>query len=568
MKHLHYRLARPFALLGALVGALAAAAPAQAVQYRFFFGGGAGSAVFKANYDTTGIPKNMDLTQQPVSADLMERIALTVPERKDIRTTATNALIADSESSTLNLTKDADIWMTFLHEGAGYMNSIGYYAYPANSPPAKRDAVDYVVVWPNASYSTSGGNARGLKTGQQVHLGKFTAGTKIGFFLIANGFNGTTGVAEPYPGWVWHSLQSLNMETNPLLRAHMILLRDETNDQFVLGVEDINRENSGCDQDFNDVLISIQANPYDAISKAKIAELIDPADLDKDGVMNSDDDYPRDPLRALRVTYPSDKGRAQLAFEDMWPMEGDYDMNDLLLAYTITEVRDAVGKIRDVEGNFQIKARGSAYSHGFGINFPKLAPSVLQSASVWVDTQASAPLVSEAGQRTLTLVLTQDTKKLASHNPTSRTCYAVKFNAERNCPEVAGPTIHFQATFKDAKTRDELGAAPYNPFIFIAGDRLRETHLPDHPPTDKYKSWLFGWQIEGSNPAIGRYYKTKRGLPWAINVTTEWKQPLEKRPVNECYPAFVNWVNTSGAKDADWYKFPVAGCVFPDPPPK
>jgi LruC domain-containing protein len=386
--------------------------------------------------------------------------------------------------------------------------------------------------------------------------------------VIANGFDATNGVVERTAGWVWHSLQDLNMESNPVLRAHIILLRDETDNQLVMGMEDINRQNSGCDQDFNDVLISIQANPFEAIAKDKIAELVDPGDLDKDGVMNSDDDYPHDPLRALRVTYPNSTGRAQLAFEDMWPMEGDYDMNDLVFAYTLTEVRDAAGKIRDVEGSFQVKARGSAYSHGFGINFPNLVPGDLQSASLWVDDKASKPLVSESGQRSLTLILTEDTKALADKNPGSRTCYSVKFNADLNCPEVKGPTIHFQATFKNALTREELGSAPYNPFIYIVGDRLRETHLADHLPTDKYKPWLFGWQVEGSNPAIGRYFKTKGGLPWGINVTDEWKQPIEKRPVNECYPAFVNWVNTKGAQSADWYKYPVAGCVFPYPPAK
>ena len=573
MKHLEHALTRRLILAAAVAGVLAATTAtamvvSEPIQYRFLFGDDVGAEVYKANHDNQGIPKQMDLTPQPVSADLMQRIAQTLPESKDVRVTGASALIADSDSSTLNLTKDADIWMTFLHEGAGYQNAIGYYAYPAKSPPQSRDDVDYTVVWPNASYSTSGGNTRGLRTGQQVYLGRFTAGTKVGFFLIANGWDFTKGVIERYPGWVWHSLQSLNMETNPLLRAHIILLRDETNEQSVLGVEDINREKSNCDQDFNDVMVSIQANPFEAISKEKIAELVDPADPDKDGVMNSDDDYPQDPLRASRVTYPSSTGRAQLAFEDMWPIEGDYDLDDLVLAYTLTEVRDAAGLIRDLEGSIQIKSRGSAYSQGFGLNFPNLVPEDLASGSLWVDEAASRPLTAEPGQRSLTLLLIEDSKKLADRNPGSRTCYAAKFNAERNCPEVKGPTVHFQVTFKDALTRDALGAAPYNPFIYIVGDRPRETHLPDHLPTDKHKTWLFGWQNEGSDPKIGRYFKTKAGLPWAINLPDEWQQPLEKNPVNNCYPAFVNWVNTAGAKDADWYKSPVAGCVFPYPAPK
>ena len=538
---------------------------ANAFEPRYLLGSGDGYGIqsMQGGYDSSGIPLDEHLTLTPVSATLMDRIALTLPEGKDVRKTGSHSLIADSDASTLHLVKDADVWVTFLHEGAGYKNAFGYYAYPENDPPQSRDEVDYVVVFPNTSFSWHGGNARGLQTGHQVYLGRFTKGTKIGFFTVANGFDSSKGVIERYPGWVWHSLQDLNMEADPSYRAHIVILKDETDDQLVLGVEDINRESSGCDHDFDDVLVSIQANPYEAIATEKIAELIDPDDTDGDLVMNSDDDYPHDPERALRVRYPNDKGRAQIAFEDMWPFEGDYDMDDLVLAYSLTEVRDAAGNIRDLEGSFQIKARGSGYSHGFGLSFPNLPPEILESGSLWVDDQPEIDLVSESGQPILTLILTEDTRALADRNPGTRHCYARKFNVDPYCDEAEGPTIHFRASFTHALTRDELGAAPYNPFIYIKGDRLREIHLPDHPPTGKHKSWLFGWRDEGSDPKRGRYFKTKQGLPWAINLPVEWQQPLEKNPIHHCYPGFVGWVNSRGTGGANWYEKPKEGCVFP-----
>lgn len=579
----HRPIVRSLAVAGALAVLLSTGANASLSggapqewkpgELRFHFGEGYGGEIYRANHDSLGIPKAMDPTTTPVSADLMQRIALVVPEGKDIRATGNAALVADSESSTLSLRQDADIWMTFLHEGAGYRNTVGYYAYPAGDPPQSREEVEYAVVWPNASYSTSGGSTRGLKTGQQVYLGRFAAGTKIGFFAVANGFDSTVGAVDRYRGWVWHSLQALNMESNPLLRAHMILLRDETNEQFVLGIEDINREANACDQDFNDVMVSIQANPFEAIATEKIAELIDPADPDGDGVMSSDDDYPDDPLRALRVTYPNDRARAQLAFEDMWPSEGDYDLNDLVLAYTLTEVRDAQGNIRDLEGSFRIKARGAGYSHGFGLHFPNLPPEVLESASIWVDEQPSRPLEGEVGQGRLTLILIEDSLKLADRNVNTRTCFARKFNADPNCAELPGPTIGFQATFAHALTREELGPAPYNPFVYIVGDRGRETHLADALPTDKViapgvRGTRFGTRDDGYLGTDPRYYKTRRigthgGLPWAMNVPQEWRSPLEKRSVNECYPGLVDWINSGGTRNTDWYRSGIADCVFP-----
>ena len=536
-------------------------------HYEFLFNAKPGKTfdqTYLLNHDSAGIPVDLDQNLVGVDAALMKRIADTLPEQKDIRTQSQN-LIADDDSAVVQLIKPADVWLTFLHEGAAAKNVFGYFTYPEGQPPRSADAIDHIIILPNASYSTAGGSQLGMKTGHRIHLGQFPAATRIGFFVVANGWHSTLGVnsdTQRYP--VFYSLSTLNPEDTVELRKHMVLLKDSWGQRLVLGMEDLRR--SGGDHDFNDVMFAVESNPIDAIKTEEIIELnyVKGSDLDKDGIPDTLDDYPEDPLLTTRVTYPNDKGRAQLSFEDLWPLEGDYDLNDLILAYTLDEGRNAAGEIREIEGHFQVKARGSAYSHGFGINFPQLKPDAIESASVWIDNQPSAPLVSEPGQTSLTLILAEDTKQIAGKNATTRTCYTTKFNADRNCAADQGPTIHFKARFKQALTRQELGSAPYNPFIYIVGDRLRETHLPNHPPTVKHKTWLFGWSNEGSDPAAGRYYKTKdRGLPWAVNLPDEWQQPLEKQQVHLCYPAFVDWVNTSGAAALDWYKTPVAGCVFP-----
>jgi LruC domain-containing protein len=539
--------------------------PASATTaYKFVFSDKPGkdlAETYRLNHDSAGIPLKLDQNLVQVDAALMARIASTLPEMKDIRTQGRD-LIATDDAAVVQLVKPAQVWVTFLHEGAAFKNTFGYFTYPEGSPPKSPAEVEHIVILPNASFSNAGGNAAGMRTGHRIDLGVFPAGIRIGFFVIANGWDGTKGVDPDHNHF--YSLSTLNPEASEDLRKHMVLLKDSWGQRMVLGMEDLMR--TGGDHDFNDVLFAVESNPVEAIKTDKIVELdyLTGSDLDQDGVPDTLDDYPEDPTMTTRVTYPSDKGRAQLSFEDMWPLEGDYDMNDLVLAYTLDEGRDKEGRVRQVTGSFQVKARGSAYAHGFGLNFPKLPADALESASVWVDNQASQPLVSVAGQPSLTLVLTENTLKLAPKNTNTRTCYTTKFNADKNCPEETGPTIHFQARLKQSYTRDEIGAAPYNPFIYIVGDRLRETHLPDQPPTAKSKTWLFGWSNEGSVPALGRYYKTKdRALPWAVNIPAEWKQPLEKQPVHACHPSFVDWVNSSGAKAMDWYKTPVTGCVFP-----
>ncbi len=558
------------ALAAAALAATLAAAPASAAvsapanTYRFLFSDKAGRTLaetYRLNHDASGIPLKLEQTPVAVEAALMARIASTLPEMKDIRTQSRD-LIASDDAAVALLVKPAEVWVTFLHEGAAYRNVFGYFTYPEGRPPTSTAEIDHVIILPNASFSKDGGSGLGMRTGQRVYLGQFPANTRIGFFVVSNGFSTSQGVSPSANHF--YSLSTLNPEPTEDLRKHMVLLKDSWGQRLVLGMEDLMR--TGGDHDFNDVLFAVESNPVEAIKTDQIVELnyLQGSDLDKDGVPDTMDDYPEDPTMTTRVTYPSDKGRAQLAFEDLWPLEGDYDMNDLVLAYTLDEGRDKAGDIRQITGAFQIKARGSASSHGFGINFPKLPSDALESATLWVDGQPTQALASEPGQSSLTLVLIEDSVKLAPKNTNTRYCYAAKFNAEKNCPEEKGPTVHFQARFKQSHTRDEVGAAPYNPFIYIKTDRLLETHLPDQPPTDKIKHWLFGWKNEGSDPALGRYFKTKdRALPWAVSLPAEWAQPYEKLSVHTCYPTFVDWVNSSGTKAVDWYQHPVAGCVFP-----
>ena len=85
-----------------------------------------------------------------------------------------------------------------------------------------------------------------------------------------------------------------------------------------------------------------------------------------------------------------------------------------------------------------------------------------------------------------------------------------------------------------------------------------EIHLPDFPPTDKADVSLFGTDIDDSQPALGRYYKTKTNLPWAINILDKFNYVIEKTPVNEGFLKFNSWAESAGVNFPDWYK-PVSG---------
>jgi len=121
-----------------------------------------------------------------------------------------------------------------------------------------------------------------------------------------------------------------------------------------------------------------------------------------------------------------------------------------------------------------------------------------------------------------------------------------------NVSAFKGKTIKIVITLLNPVLKDDLVNVPFNPFIVVNGDRGREVHLPDMAPTSKGKN-LLGQKDDNSIIDLGRYYKTERNLPWALNFYTDFVTPDEKVSIDIPYPRFVNWANSGGTQDLDWY---------------
>ena len=120
--------------------------------------------------------------------------------------------------------------------------------------------------WPSAA---AGG---GLNTGDKVHLGRFPAGTGIGWVLLANAWS-PSSQSVGSGQWQLFSNPDFNPESDPNLQHHNVLLNDSANDRIILGFEDIRRDYGSCDNDFNDAIFYVTANPYTAIQTENFAEV-------------------------------------------------------------------------------------------------------------------------------------------------------------------------------------------------------------------------------------------------------------------------------------------------------
>lgn len=528
-------------IMAGLVPHAHAVSLSQPVQWQFLNGD------YNKQYDAQGMPNNLDLDPlKNFSDDFWTRLSSALPEQQDIRQ-HNPGLITDDAGANILLREEGEVFLTFLHEGAGYLNSLGYFTFDPENPPQRLEDIQEKIVFPNVSFSNSGGNARGLKSGHTLKIGKFPAGTQIGFVLVSNGFDPQQGVtATANAGQIFTTLKALNSENNDALKAHTVLLYDQESQHVVLGLEDMLRTTPNCDHDFNDALFTVSSNPPTAINPEALAMLIENPDSDQDGVPDSQDLYPQDAERAFSQRYPEDGSYYTLAFEDNWPAQGDYDMNDLVVQYRYSYITNAQGDIKDLTGFYQVTARGAELHNAFALEIPGTKAQDLAHATLSQGNQ-SQNVTPESGQNHLVFQILDDATQWT---PTQGCKF---FNTDAACLNALPNSMKLEMTFKTPLSTNTIGFAPYNPFIYRKDRRGLEVHLPNHQPTRKASQQLFGSQDDASSLQTGNTYKTKDNLPWALNIPSTWDHPIEHQPISKSYLRFKNWAESSGSLHPDWF---------------
>lgn len=230
---------------------------------------------YLGQYTSNGTPLYLETPGDIVSVETLEMISNSIPESYPVPDYNPH-YISSGYDTDLNLTEEAEIWVTFVSEGAGYRNVLGFYTYDPDNPPTEAPGKeDITIIFPNASALGSGG---GLQVGDKVKIGTFPAGTGIGWVLLANAWSSSTStVMDGF--WKVYSNPDYNPEADPSLRQHNVLLNDPENERIILGFEDIRRDYSSCDNDFNDAVFYVTANPYSAITSTNFADVSTATDV-------------------------------------------------------------------------------------------------------------------------------------------------------------------------------------------------------------------------------------------------------------------------------------------------
>jgi LruC domain-containing protein len=524
-------------------------------------------------------PANLPVPSMP--SDFNARIALMLPEKVDIRSNK-NIVLSNDDQTNIKLTAPAEVWVTFLNEGAGFLNSVGFFTFdPANPPTKPSDVTDEQIIIPNASIPPL---AAATTQGATVYLGSFPAGRAIGFFVVANGWSATgrklgnanvPGVKEAIDrNWIYYSVKGLNPEpATGNLNQHTVLLNDQeltgTNgnkyQRLVLGFEDYLRTSSS-DHDFNDVILAVHVSPSASISNlAGLPQLVssttDP-DTDGDGVKDSVDEFPNDASKAFSRWYPGSGSWGTLAYEDMWPSKGDYDFNDLVVRYRSREVLDANRKVSALEMDLRMDARGGVFHSGFALGLPGITSAQIKSATLQLPDGSIVPVTPLAGQTAAIFELFSDAYTYLPLGSGTGEC-ATYYNTGSDCP--IRPNVAFKLKVDLLNSTSGFPTAPYDPFIFRTQETLVngvyvqgvskgiEVHLPGRAPSGRADMTLFRTSDDYSVTGSSKTYVTATGLPWVLDIPYEWDYPSELTEITRPYPGIANWATSGGTSNTNWY---------------
>lgn len=409
-----------------------------------------------------------------------------------------------------------EINVSYLGEAASFYNTFGYYYYEDKgdnytlSPKEFYDLKKYIMM-PNVDEAA-------LTTGETVKLlyfdaegnksTKFPANYVVGWFLIGNGYGSNhpaTGVGgyanggriKVLPEAAYTSASAYtqgrftSMSDDKGADRRFVSLYDTKSKLRVIGVEDNPLFEP---DDYMDLLFVVKTTPE-----------LGGGDLPPIG--------PEDPEPEPGVWSVS----GTLAYEDIWPYGGDYDLNDVMIEYMrdITFGKDNV--VTKIKETFKtVQKKGSAAQDNF---------FACQYTTLGKVTPMSGVLLEAA---TNSLVIEESAK----------TNVGTSYVIER---DMTGLGLS-----QDAAKTD------FNPYIITKQYTLEnrvEVHLPLHEMTSAADKTLMNEK--------NAYYIGSEGIyPFAIHIPIAGFVPADETKRIDAegqYPSYTKWAISKGEQATDWY---------------
>ncbi len=254
------------------------------------------------------------------------------------------------------------------------------------------------------------------------------------------------------------------------------------------------------------------------------------------------------------VYYPGWGESFTLWYEDLWPTNGDYDVNDLVIDVNVEEQYDIDWNLTNLKFTYQVRAIGARRTIGFATTLPDYI--VADGAPV-----SDNGLASWNGDYN-TLVFFNNARDVVNDISTEF------FNTDHAVPHIASETVEINLPVTENWGKANASkmvwipwySAPYNPFIFIDHNQSYQIHFKNYPINPSYMDMtLFNTGDDNSdvtNPSWPESFQNENNVPWAFIMPSSTAYPLEKVSILRAFPRFANWALSEGYQDQDWYDFP------------
>lgn len=272
-------------------------------------------------------------------------------------------------------------------------------------------------------------------------------------------------------------------------------------------------------------------------------------DADGDGV-NSDADVDDNDPDVSQYNYPQGydvNSNAyvyhSLVYEDLWPCQGDYDFNDLIVYYSFRENQNAAGLTTSLE---------------FNTKFPAMGGSFDNTACIRVVDGSNTAVLSANNISTLPGAIGV-TRTHDAVNSTTSFCFS---NLKSIYGEQGNTVVNTESKvyseypiMTGSITGFNTGTDVYDQYMLIDNDITKQVHdmASDNPNSalNIATSDAIGFNsCDDDSANQAKQYVNSNGLPWALSIPAEWGWPKEKVDMLEAYPDFDDFIVNPAL---DWY---------------
>ena len=272
-------------------------------------------------------------------------------------------------------------------------------------------------------------------------------------------------------------------------------------------------------------------------------------DTDGDGVDDENDAYPTDPDRSTNTYTPSENSYGTAMFEDLYPHEGDYDFNDVVVNFRTQLVANASNQIVEAKVKLIKMARGGSSESGMAMQLGTVPSAKVESVTgCQLSGFASIGANGVENGQTYANIIFWDKISEAWPNTTG----ASMQNTVSANPHSAEDTTEVTITFTEPIDASLISG---NVYIWVNNDRGREIHFAGKPASDLVDPSYFGTGSDNSDPNdVTTMYKGNGNRPWAMEIYSETSHTEEKVDFTKAYLHFSNWALSSGGSYNDWYR--------------